>query len=137
MNYFAYPPAPAAVPTGPPATAPATPNPTNPGLTPAAPKPDKISAASPANVVVILPADAVLFANGVRTAQTSSERHFVTPPLNPGQSYNYILTAEIKRNNEPITETYQVEVQAGLETRVNFARLIASSPKDASRIAKK
>jgi len=152
VNYFAYPaPAyayPTCAPYGPPAQgappAAAPDKPMNDGrgepkpLAPGAPKGDgKVDTAAPADVVVTLPADAVLYANGVRTAQTSGERHFVTPNLNPGQSYHYVFTAEINRNNQPVTETYQVEVRAGAETRVNFAQLISASPPDASRIARK
>ncbi len=144
FNYFTTWPMPAAAPVGPPAQgapglAPATP----PGNEPAPAKPlsptnpGKLDVTAPANVVVTLPADAVLQANGVRTVQTGSERYFVTPPLSAGQSYHYVFTAEINRNEQQVTETYQVEVQAGLETRVNFARLIAASKPDASRIAQK
>ncbi len=142
FNYFTTWPMPAAVPAGPPPQGPPAAVPVYPDekapakpLNPAAP--GKVDTATPANVVVNLPADAVLYANGFRTAQTGNERHFVTPTLSSGQSYHYVFTAEINRNDQSIKETYQVEVQAGLETRVNFARLIAASKPDASRIAQK
>jgi uncharacterized protein (TIGR03000 family) len=124
--------APPVAPGAPPAAQPA---PVKPAV-PAKPE-GKIEASAPATVVVSLPSDAVLFANGIRTTQTSAERHFVTPALAPGQMYHYVLTAEVNRDNKPVTETYQVEVKAGAETRVTFAQLISASPPDASRIASK
>ena len=75
---------------------------------------------APASVIVSLPADARLLANGIRTTQTSAERHFTTPALEAGRVYHYNFTVEVVRDGRPITETRQVEVQAGLETRVSF-----------------
>ncbi len=149
-NYFSYWAQPANVhygygmpiPTGP-AAAPAGPLPMDKGPAPVKPinpvpgKTDaKLDAPAPAKVLVSLPADAVLFANGVRTTQTSAERQFLTPDLTPGQRFHYVLTAEIKRNDRPVTETLQVEVVAGHETRVTFSQLIAAGRTDETRIAR-
>src|SRR5205085_4909973 len=76
--------------------------------------------AAPANVVVSLPANAELFANGQRTAQTKAERRFVTPELPAGQVFQYVFTAAIERDGKTVTETKQVEVVAGGSVRVEF-----------------
>ncbi len=74
----------------------------------------------PASVTVMAPADAILYANGTRTQQTSTERHFVTPQLDAGMLYTYVLTIETIRDGRMVKETREIEVQAGSEVRVNF-----------------
>lgn len=73
-----------------------------------------------ATVIVTLPADAILYANGARTRLTSGERHFTTPALEAGMDYNYILTMEVIRDGRMISESREIEVQAGAEIRVDF-----------------
>lgn len=89
-------------------------------VTPPVKPTDKAAEDTTATVIISLPADATLYANGVRTRQTSNERHFVTPPLEIGMIYNYTLTIEVVRDGRMVTETRQVEVQAGAEIRVAF-----------------
>src|SRR5258708_116719 len=69
--------------------------------------------------------------------QTAAARRFVPPELQIGISYTYVFTAEIIRNDQPITETIEVEVMAGAESRVTFGKLIASIPAEPTRIASK
>jgi uncharacterized protein (TIGR03000 family) len=74
----------------------------------------------PASVTVMVPADAILYANGTRTQQTAAERHFVTPQLDAGMVYTYVLTIETVRDGRTVKQTQEIEVQAGSEVRVNF-----------------
>ena len=104
-------------PTEPPA------KPTEPPVKPVEPKPAEPKNAAgveTASVIVTLPVEATLFANGVRTNQTTGERNFVTPSLEQGKTFRYVLTIELVRNGRTITETREIEVEAGSEIRVNF-----------------
>jgi uncharacterized protein (TIGR03000 family) len=117
------PPPPAAIPPAPPAKAPP------PAVKPGEKKTSepKIGTdtnigqfSAPAKVIVTLPAEAILYANGVRMQQTSAERHFVTPALESGMAYHYVFTIETIRDGRTVSEDREVAVQAGAEIRVNF-----------------
>jgi uncharacterized protein (TIGR03000 family) len=73
-----------------------------------------------ATVLVELPADATLTVDGVATTSTSTNRVFVTPPLENGQTFHYTLTAQVVRDGQTQTVTRQVAVRAGEETRVTL-----------------
>lgn len=73
-----------------------------------------------ATIIVRLPAEARLTIDGSPTTSTSAERTFVTPPLTPEKVYHYTLRAEMQRDGKPVTETRDVTVRAGRETRVNL-----------------
>jgi uncharacterized protein (TIGR03000 family) len=138
-NYFSYWPAPAApAPTqsAPPAATPMQPNEPK----KEAPKTDPMkpmTSAAPASVIITLPADARLLANGVPTRQTGSERRFITPELTLLTRHMYSLTAEISRDDQTITETIDIEVFPGQETRVIFRRLLAFLGQEPAGIAGK
>jgi uncharacterized protein (TIGR03000 family) len=74
-------------------------------------------------VVVRLPADAVLYAEGRRLTLTSAERTFVTPPLPAGQEYTYTFRAEYVRDGETISQTRRVAVRPGGTAAVEFVDL--------------
>jgi len=76
---------------------------------PAAGKPGSNRAA----LVVHLPANAKLTVDNTPTQATSDTRHFVTPPLEPGATYRYVLYAELNRNGRKVTASRNVEVRAG------------------------
>jgi uncharacterized protein (TIGR03000 family) len=78
------------------------------------------STATQATVVVSLPADAKLFADGQATALTSANRTFVTPALTPGKVYNYELRIEVVRDGQTRSETKNVSVSAGRISTVEF-----------------
>jgi uncharacterized protein (TIGR03000 family) len=87
--------------------------------------PSGATASSPADntamVEVTLPSPAaqVRF-NGKMTNQTGTQRLFVTPPLTPGQTYTYEITATWMVNGQPVTRTQQVRVEANKQATVNF-----------------
>jgi uncharacterized protein (TIGR03000 family) len=80
-----------------------------------------------AQVVVNLPADAKLFANGQLTALTSSERSFVSPVLEQGREYQYSLKVEYVRDGRTITDAQVVKVRPGDVSRVEFADVSATA----------
>lgn len=76
--------------------------------------------ATPATLVVSLPADATLKVDGTATKATDAVRTFSTPALTPGQSYFYTLTAEVVRDGKTMTATQQVTVRAGETSRIEL-----------------
>jgi uncharacterized protein (TIGR03000 family) len=70
---------------------------------------------------VDLPADARLFVDNVAMKTTSSHRVFVTPPLQPGQTYYYVLKAEMQRAGQPVSVTGQVIIRPGQQVRAQLS----------------
>ncbi|QJW95695.1 TIGR03000 domain-containing protein [Frigoriglobus tundricola] len=73
------------------------------------------------NVSVTLPTDAKLLFNGVASVGAGGVRTFATPPLAPGQSYQYQLTAEVTRDGRTERATETVIVRAGETAQVTLA----------------
>ena len=79
-----------------------------------------LPAPSRATVVVVLPAEARLLANGQPMATPSDRRTFATPELTPGKPFQYTFTAELLRDGKLVSQTKKVEVRAGEETQLKF-----------------
>jgi uncharacterized protein (TIGR03000 family) len=78
-----------------------------------------------AQVVIRVPADAKLFADGQATQLTGPERVFLTPDLSTGRDFQYSLKVEYAANGETKSDTKQVTVRAGHRTVVEFTALAA------------
>lgn len=76
---------------------------------------------APARLIVELPEDAKLYVDGHPTRSTSSRRVFQSPPLEPGKTYYYDLTAEVERDGQPIRVTGRVVIRAGEQVRATLA----------------
>jgi len=76
---------------------------------------------APARLLVSLPADAKLLIDDNPTKQTSASRVFVTPPLQPGKTYAYTLTAERMSEGKPQRVSQEVTVRAGVDSQVNLS----------------
>ncbi len=83
------------------------------------------AAADRATVVVKLPADARLYAQGQALQLTTDRRAFVTPPLPPGE-FGYTFRAEYVRSGETVTQSRQVAVRPGETFAVEFVDLMAA-----------
>jgi uncharacterized protein (TIGR03000 family) len=79
-------------------------------------------------VIVRLPADAKLFADGSALKLTGAERKFVTPPLPIGRDYSYQFKVEYERNGETLSVTKRVLVRGGGNVNVEFTDLTATKP---------
>jgi uncharacterized protein (TIGR03000 family) len=75
---------------------------------------------APATLVVTLPADARLTIQGVETRSTASERTFISPALQPGQEYQYVLEATLTRHGKTEKKVEKVSVWAGRESKINI-----------------
>jgi uncharacterized protein (TIGR03000 family) len=79
------------------------------------------TAPNQATVVVKLPADARLYANGELLPLTGPVRVFLTPALEPNRTYYYDLKIEVERGGKTVTrEQKNVELQAGKVANVTF-----------------
>jgi uncharacterized protein (TIGR03000 family) len=78
-----------------------------------------------ATVIVRLPVDARLFADGRQLTLTGTERKFVSPELPGGQEFMYRFRVEYERDGETLSVTKKVPVRAGALVTVEFADLTA------------
>lgn len=78
-------------------------------------------------LVVELPADAKLFIDGQPTKTPSATRVFQTPDLQPGETYYYVLRAEVVRNGQTLTQTQRVTMRPGQESRADFNGMDAAA----------
>lgn len=81
-----------------------------------------------ATVLVRLPADAKLFADGRALTLTGAERKFVSPELPGDQEFVYQFRAEYERAGETVSVTKRVPVRAGATVSVEFVDLTAARP---------
>ncbi|MCI0705208.1 MAG: TIGR03000 domain-containing protein [Planctomycetia bacterium] len=81
-----------------------------------------------ATVIVKLPADAKLTADGRQLKLTGAERKFVTPELPRGQEFTYRFKVEYDRDGETVSVTKKVNVRAGGTVTVEFVDLTAAKP---------
>ncbi|HYH68764.1 MAG TPA: TIGR03000 domain-containing protein [Urbifossiella sp.] len=126
-----YPAQPSTIPYADPTVAPPSIVPERSGLRPAGgfgPPTATVSSGSRAAIVVRLPADARLYADGVPLRLTGGERRFTTPELPAGMEFTYRMTAEYDRNGEVVSVTKRVAVRAGANETVEFADLTAARP---------
>ncbi len=81
-----------------------------------------------AAVVVKLPADARLSADGRPLNLTGAERRFVSPELPLNQEFVYRFKVEYERDGETVSVTKRVPVRAGATVTVEFTDLTAAKP---------
>jgi uncharacterized protein (TIGR03000 family) len=76
-----------------------------------------------ARLIVELPADAKLYIDDQAMKTTSGRRTFHTPDLKDGQTYYYMLRAEVVRDGKPLSEERRVILRAGDVVRTDFTAL--------------
>jgi uncharacterized protein (TIGR03000 family) len=78
-------------------------------------------AAKPARLKLMVPKDAVVEIEGVKTTQTGEVRNFVSPPLTPGKNYSYTVKATWKdADGKDVVKEEVVKVQPGVEAQVDL-----------------
>lgn len=83
----------------------------------------KSASLNQARLIVELPADAKFYVDD-RLMQTTSERRvFQSPRLEQGQTYYYILRAEVVRNGETFSDSKRVLLHAGEVVQASFRNL--------------
>jgi len=87
----------------------------------------RLSEGNRATVIVKLPADAQLYAEGRPLTLTSGERKFTTPPLPAEREAIYNFRIEYSRDGEVVTQSKKVTVKAGSVAVLEFNDLTAKS----------
>jgi uncharacterized protein (TIGR03000 family) len=77
---------------------------------------------APAEITVIVPADAAVFFDGAATVQKGKTRVFTSPPLEAGKKYTYVISARWSEAGKPVERSQQVKVTAGAKVRVDFLK---------------
>jgi uncharacterized protein (TIGR03000 family) len=90
---------------------------------------------TPAKLVVELPADAKLYVDDHLMKTSAARRAFNTPGLAQGQTYYYILRAEMEIDGKTVSETKRVLVRAGEEVKATFSELAATATKKKETVA--
>jgi uncharacterized protein (TIGR03000 family) len=87
--------------------------------------PSKQATAGPARakLIVEVPADARLYIGDKLMKTGSSHRVFRTPELEAGQTYHYIVRAEVTRDGKKVEQTKRVIVRPGEEATASFTDL--------------
>jgi uncharacterized protein (TIGR03000 family) len=80
----------------------------------------KSGSLAPATIVVSVPADAKLLINDAPTTSTSGLRTFESPALETGKDFHYTVKAEAIRDGKTITNSKEITVRGGEETRVSL-----------------
>ncbi len=78
------------------------------------------SAPAPVTVEVTLPPDAKLQVDSKPIAGDGSMRRLISPPVDPGQDYTYLLTATVMRDGKERKVEKRITVHAGQTTRVTL-----------------
>jgi uncharacterized protein (TIGR03000 family) len=76
--------------------------------------------ATSAQLSVKLPASAQLAIDGRPTTSTGESRQFVTPPLEQGKDFTYVLTGKMTREGKEVRAEKKVTVRAGRNTEVTL-----------------
>jgi uncharacterized protein (TIGR03000 family) len=88
----------------------------------------------PATIEVLIPDEAELWFQEVRTYQTGSRRLFNTPPLPAGQTFAYDLIARWLAPGGEMVVSEQVFVRAGEHVVVDLASRLAPAPVPLARL---
>jgi uncharacterized protein (TIGR03000 family) len=78
--------------------------------------------ANAAVVDVRVPPDAQVSFDGEPTRQRGPNRVFSSPPLDPGKTYHYDVTARWTQDGRPVERKRRVDVRAGQRATVDFTR---------------
>jgi uncharacterized protein (TIGR03000 family) len=76
-----------------------------------------------AKLIIDVPEDAKLYIDDQLMKTTAGKRSFNTPALDRGQTYYYIVRAEVVIDGKSYTESKRVLVRAGDEARASFPEL--------------
>jgi uncharacterized protein (TIGR03000 family) len=83
--------------------------------------------AQPARLKLMVPKDAVVEIEGVKTTQTGEVRNFVSPALVPGKNYSYTVKATWKdAEGKDVVKEEVVKVQPGQEAQVDLRPPVAA-----------
>lgn len=119
-----YGPDPAGAPEGPATYGPTIPSTTMPPATtpPATTTPMSFSTNETGSAVLslVVPEDAQVFINGAPTQTQGIVRQYVSPDLQAGYAYDYVILVQVVRDGRMIEQTREVTLQHGQDQRLAF-----------------
>jgi uncharacterized protein (TIGR03000 family) len=91
------------------------------------PKKDGSESLAPnrARLIVDLPSDATLYIDDHKMTTNTSHKVFNTPALETGETYYYMVRAEVMKDGAPVSATKRVIVKPGEEIVANFKDMAA------------
>jgi uncharacterized protein (TIGR03000 family) len=97
--------------------------------------PESVDTTRPAPVYldVRLPANAEVTVEKEKTKQTGPRRSFISPPIAPGRTFVYELSAKWMENGQEVIRTRKVNVRAGQQVMVDFIETPMGSPEPERR----
>lgn len=90
------------------------------------PKPDADKKPGQARLIIDVPAEAKLYIDDQLMKTTSAHRTFRTPALEAGQTYYYVVRAEVAQGGKQYTETRRLLVRAGENVQASFTDLVSA-----------
>jgi uncharacterized protein (TIGR03000 family) len=97
---------------------------------PSAPVTTLAPATAPVTIDVLVPENAELWIEGKKMSQTTTQRKFISPPLETGRSFNYEFRIRFKEDGREQTKSRSLDVFAGEHYTVDFV----NRPKTPGRI---
>lgn len=91
------------------------------------------AAGNRATITVHLPERATLIVDGKPTTSISNIRRFYSPPLEPGKSYHYNLTALMERDGKTVKANRRVDVTAGANREITITLPDLNQPPDSEQ----
>jgi uncharacterized protein (TIGR03000 family) len=91
------------------------------------PKKDGSESLAPnrARLIVDLPSDATLYIDDHKMTINTTHKVFNTPALEVGETYYYMVRAEVMKDGAPVSATKRVIVKPGEEIVANFKDMAA------------
>jgi len=98
------------------------------------PKPAGTEGSPQAKVIIEAPANAKVYVDDKLTNSSGkTQRVFVTPRLEQGKDYYYMVKVEMEHEGQTVTETKKLIVRAGKESRLSFAAPTSTATATASK----
>jgi uncharacterized protein (TIGR03000 family) len=72
--------------------------------------------------------DAQILIDGTPTTQRGTQRLFISPPLEPGKTFTYELSAKFLEGGKEVTRLQKQEVRAGERVTVDFTKPQQATP---------
>jgi len=76
--------------------------------------------AAPANITVLVPANAAITFDNHPTTETGTQRLYETPPLAAGKTFHYTIAARWTVKGQPVEKVRRIDVTSGATVRVDF-----------------
>ena len=77
---------------------------------------------APVTIDVVVPEGAEVWIDGTKMGQTTTQRKFISPPLQPGRCFNYEFRIRFKEEGQEQTMARNLDVYAGGHYTMDFVK---------------